>query len=220
MACRVEFGVLNQDSPPPVRGGSGGGDVATEIDENTAAGLLVHQVRAPIGGNGFCSRAQIEQNARRKSDAAPVELDVGPVGRHRHRRESRRHRVDFGEVTVVAQRDHRRPDRRIDVTIGQPRCAERSGDQVREHRADRSAATVGTGQSPDLRIGPKARRRDLNGVKFGVDQLSGMGQHSVVSHQQMHLGAPAIPRALADGSRRRGYRRWHVGQCAWVFFER
>jgi hypothetical protein len=36
----------------------------------------------------------------------------------------------------------------------------------------------------------------------------------------MHLGGPAIPRALADGSRRRGHRRWHEGQCARVFFER
>lgn len=220
MACGVEFGVLNQDSPPPVRGGSGGGDVATEIDENTAAGLLVYQVRAPIGGNGFCSRAEIEQNARRKSDAAPVELDVGPVGRNRHRRESRRHRVDFGEVAVIAQSDHRRPDRRIDVTVGQPCCVQRGLDQVREHRAHRSAATVGTGQSADLRIGPKARRRALNGIEFGVDHLPGTGQHSVLGDEQMHVGAPAIPLVLSDGHRRRGHRHWHAGQCARVFFER
>ena len=50
---------------PPAGVAAGGGDVAAEADQHAGAEALVHQPRAPVGGDGLRGRAEVELGAGR-----------------------------------------------------------------------------------------------------------------------------------------------------------
>ena len=136
---RVPGDVLDADAPATGRRGAGHRDVAAEADEHAAVKPVRKVRRRQVRGARLCRGAEIEPHARGHGEQPGVLIqpDLPPA---RSAADGQVHwRPVLGdelEVTVVAERRHRRGYRRVQVAIGDVRRVQCDGHGIGEHGTD------------------------------------------------------------------------------------
>ena len=114
---------------------------------------------------------------------ALVDLDNAPPG-GADRAQRPRRGPDGVEVAVVAGEDQRPADRRVDVTIGQARRAQRREDGLDQERTDNDGAATGGVDAGDLAVVTKAAARAVDRVELALDGRAGRRQRRLAVDEQ------------------------------------
>ena len=198
--------VLDPDPPAARRRLPRHGDVTAQPDQHPAADRLSDAVGGAVGGPGFGRRAEVQPGPGRHGQRARgrVQVDLAPPGYGPDGQIERRPvRGDQAEVTVVASRRDRFPDRRVDVAVGELRGAQRHRHRHRQQRAQLDGPAIGAVQRDELGIGPEPAARGVQLGQVGRQHRPCRFEYRGVRHHEMHPAAERRPARRRRGVLRR-----------------
>ena len=183
--------------------------VAAERDKHATAHASARRGGATVGTERLGSGAQVHDHAPRSGhgSGSAIDLDRAPSGNRRDRPCRALAAGDRVEIAVVAERDQRLSNGRVDVPVGHPGRPQRGLDRVQQQRAHPHRGSRRRIQRGELGIFSKARARLVEPRDDPLDGRTGLLERGGIGHR--HDGG-ASERAEADG--RLEFR--HLVSCA------